>query len=113
MITFCFHPIGHYWWKAEVLGEDFWSPWREEEDGEEDREQEGWELALRLIAAMASCWANRTPESQHGRVSIKVTIQLTGNQEHHDGNKWSPVIAPGNQREAINVNHTLSFIAGN
>lgn len=70
-------PIRHYWWKEEGPGEDFLCPWSEEEDGDEDKEQEGWELVCRplysVIAAIASCWANRTPESQHGRFSVKLT----------------------------------------
>ena len=81
MIVVGLRPTSNYWWKAEAPGEDLLCPWSEEEDGEEDKEQEGWGLRCgprySPMAAIASCWANRTPESQHGRVSIKVQIKFS------------------------------------
>lgn len=66
-------------WRQETQGEEFLCPWSEEEDEEEDKEQEGWNCVglifpwvwqllclprCPVIAAMANCWANRTPEEQ-------------------------------------------------
>lgn len=63
----------------ETQGEEFLWPWSEEEDEEEDKEQEGWNCVelifpwvwqllclprCPVIAAMANCCANKTPEEQ-------------------------------------------------
>lgn len=115
---FCALVSPNYWWKAEVPGEDFLCPWIEEEDGEEDKEQEGWNcggLFIRLsggllclpwysvTAAIASCWANRTPENQYWTFRIKlsvwfgVSIQPTENPSSANI-KTTGLVAPDTQR---------------